>query len=254
MGTAREVKVMKRFARRGLPVIVLLGLAGVSCTTYDSLEMPKRETEPFKEFFPVTFVSGIHHDKGSYSNLFSPESYAVWVGSDVAELRKAKALEKGGVDPKIEGAVKHITDNYIVLECHCISVFGDMSIAYDVVGLRGIEAYLLTPDGRKVDPIQVVVGSSASETPQEALRRFERTNLVIFQKRDLWTGTPTVKRSANAARLVLDGFDSSFYFEWPSVYAPPQPWIPKQDEYLKAIKTGFVETYERLGGTLHRFD
>jgi hypothetical protein len=52
-----------------------------------------------------------------------------------AAWRRAKAEKDGEkIDPKIDAAMKRLTDNYLILECHMVSVFPDMSIAYDVVG------------------------------------------------------------------------------------------------------------------------
>jgi hypothetical protein len=56
------------------------------------------------------------------------------------------------------------------------------------------------------------------------------------------------------ARLMLDGFGATFRFEWATALVPREPWIPKQEEYIKAIKDGFKETYGRLVQALHTFD
>jgi hypothetical protein len=177
------------------------------------------------------------------------------MGAEVAALRRAKAeKDREKIDPKIDAAVKRLTENYLILECHMASVFPDMSIAYDVVGLRGIGIHLLTPDGRKITPIQVVVAGTAQEERQEALRKFTRINLVLFQKRDLWVGKPVVALRAPSVRLVLEGYGSLFRFEWPNALPPSKPWIPNQEEYLKALKVGFQESYARLAEFLHTFD
>jgi hypothetical protein len=239
--------------------IALAGVLAVSCQTRGEPDAKdKTKVEPAvdtSEFVPVSFLTPIRLEKGRYSDLFSPESYGVWVGADVAALRRAKAVEQGeAIDPKLDAAVARITENYLIFECHVASVFSDMSIAYDVVGLRGVSAYLLTPGGGKVTPIQVVVGASAREERQGALRKYARTNLIVFQKRDLCETAPTIADAAPSVRLVLEGYDSTFCFEWCSSRSAPQPWIPNQEEYVKALKTGFKETYQGILKFSHVLD
>jgi hypothetical protein len=233
-----------RIAMTALFLASCLGLvscqtgAGVEETALASLE---------EEFLPATYVSNLRLDKGNYPDLFCPETYAVWLGSDVTALRRARADKQGQkVDPKSANAVTQFTANFLVFECHLASAFGDMSIAYDAVGLRGLSVYLATPDGRKITPTQVVVGTPVRETPQGALRKFERTDLLVFQKKDLWMKKPAVSPEAPSARVVFEGYGSTYSFEWPTSTLPAQPWIPNQDEYLKAVKVGFQETYEKL--------
>jgi len=235
-------------------------MTSIACACYLSCQTSKKEESKVKpvfvnEFFPATFISGIQLEKGPYPQLFSPDSYAVWLGSDVTRLRRAKSLEQGEkIDPKLDAAAARVQENYLVFECCLVSMFPDMSIAYDVVGLRGITACLTAPDGRKIPPMQIVIGSSASDEPQGALRKFARTNLIIFQKKDLWSDKAAIDIEAPSTRLVLDGFGTTFRFEWATALAPHEPWIPNQQEYIKALKTGFKETYTRLGQLLHTFD
>ena len=231
--------------------LAALSLCCISCQTREKPEA-KAQEPLISEFLPATFVTGIRHEKGSYPNLFAPESYAVWLGADVAELRRAKAAEQGEtIDPKFETAVARISENYLVIECHLASAFADMSIAYDAVGLRGMSTNLLTRDGRKIAPIQVILGSNAREEHQEALRKFSRTCFVVFQKQDLWQKGPTIARESPSVRLAIEGYGSVFTFEWASCLPPKQPWIPNQDEYVRAIKTGFKESYEGLVAFFH---
>ena len=235
-------------------VALLSSVCLVSCQT-SKKEEAKGEPVFVTEFFPATFVAPVQLDSGSYANLFAPDSYAVWLGSDVARLRREKSVAAGQkIDPKLDEAVARINDNYLVFECHLASVFPDMSIAYDAVGLRGVNVYLVSPGGKKISPMQMVLGSSATDEPREALRRFARTNLIIFQKKDLWTDKASIDMLAPSARLMLEGFGATFRFEWATALVPREPWIPKQEEYIKAIKDGFKETYGRLVQALHTFD
>jgi len=235
-------------------VALLASACFVSCQTTKK-EASKGEPVFVTEFFPMTFVSPIQLESGSYPDLFAADSYAVWLGSDVARLRRAKSVEQGEkIDPKLDEAVARINENYLVFECHLASMLSDMSIAYDVVGLRGMTVYLVSPGGKKTFPIQTVVGSSATDEPAGALRKFARTNLIIFQKKDLWTDKAAIDMAAPSARLILEGYGAAFRFEWATATVPREPWIPNQEEYLKALKTGFKETYVRLGAFLHTFD
>ncbi len=243
--------------RRAAVFALIVFACGVCMSACKSTKNDGLKPEPVfvTEFFPSTFVSGIQAEQGPYPNLFAPDSYAVWLGSDVARLRKEQSLKKGErVDPKLDSALERIGENYLVFECYLASVLPDMSIAYDVVGLKGIKIYLVAPDGRKVSPMQVSIGSSAGEEMQGALRRFSRTNIVVFQKKDLWSDKASINMEAPSARLVLEGFGTVFRFEWATALAPREPWIPNQDEYIKAIKTGFKDTCKRLGEIFHTLD
>jgi hypothetical protein len=235
-------------------VALLAGACFLSCRTSKNDEA-KGEPILVTEFFPATYLAPVQLESGSYANLFAPDSYAVWLGSDVARLRREKSVASGQkIDPKLDEAVARINDNYLVFECHLASVFPDMSIGYDAVGLRGVNVYLVSPGGKKISPMQVIVGSSATEEPRQALRRFARTNLIIFQKKDLWTDKASINMLAPSARLMLEGFGSTFRFEWATALLPSEPWIPKSEEYIKAVKAGFRETYQRLVESLHTFD
>ena len=207
------------------------------------------------EFTPVSFVSPIHVDTGAYGNLYASDSYAVWANPEVAALKKAKAAEAGEtIDPKLETLSQAFTDNFLVFECHLSSVFPDMSIGYDAVGLRGADVYLATADGRTVRPIQMMMAGPLRETPQEALRRFERVNLVVFPRKDLASGLPTIDSAAPAARLVIEAMQTKYYFEWASALASAPPAPPTIEDRVRAVKLGFNECYRKLAEGVHVFD
>ena len=212
-------------------------------------------TPLLSEFMPADYVTGIRLEKGRYPDLFAPDSYAIWLGPDVASMRRAATIKRGEViDPKLEAASKHITEDFLVFECHVASAFSDMSIGYDLVGLRGVNVYLATPDGQRIAPVQTVIASSASEIPQEALKKFSRTNLIVFPKRDLWKKKGAVADNAVSVRLVLEAHGSTFCFEWPAAIEPATPWLPSKEEISKVLKTGFKETYGQLADLMHVFD
>lgn len=237
--------------------VCLAAICLVSCQT---ARTPPADVElvpppPPPEFTPTSFLSGLCFERGAYPELFSAESRALWVGSDISALRRSKAVENGeAVDPKLDAAAARIAEDYLIIEADIVSVFGDMSIAYDVVGFRGITAYLLTAEGGRVPPIQTVLGTSATEEQREALKLFRRTNLIVFPKRDLWRGTPTLGPDTPAVRLVLEGYDSVFYFPWTGSGPIPRPHALTMDEQRRALKTGFKQFYAKVLALAHTFD
>jgi len=254
-------------------VILIIGVLAVSvgCTTTEKAPSPA-QVEAMRIFEPASYLSQIQVETGRYPDLFAPQSQAVWVGPEVTEIKKQMAEagadgERGGStlggegEPHYTEIAGSVTMNCIVIECRVESVFADSSIAYDVVGFRGIDVYLLTPSGEKLMPIQTVVDSHASEEPADALKRFGRTNLVVFPKRDLWLGEPVLGPDVPSVRLVLEGYDSVFYFEWP---AGPQQMAASQQQ-LEAIRSaaqqaaeksrlGFRTMFRRLQDVAHVFD
>lgn len=243
---------MKQKARVRFVYCAYAVAVALACASCQTMGPPPPDAEiappaPPPEFIPMSFLSKLSFAEGKYPDLFSPESSALWVGSDITALRRAEAIEQGGeIDPRLDASLSRIAENYLIIECEAASVFADMSIAYDVVGFRGISVYLLTPDGGKVTPTQMVVGSSATEEQREALKLFRRSNLVIFPKRDQWQGGATIDSDAPAVRLVLEGYDSVFYFEWPGVASQLEPRRSAAQEKARALKTGFKDFYEKV--------
>lgn len=206
-------------------------------------------------FTPVSFMSPIHVDSGSYGNLYSSDSYAIWANPEVTALKKAQALEAGEtVDPKLETLGQAFNDNFLVFECHLVSAFADMSMGYDAVGLRGADVYLLRADGQVMRPVQTVMAGPVHETPQGAIKKFERVNLVVFPRKDVATGVPTVDSTEPAARLVIEAVQTKFYFEWASTLAPSHPAAPSIQDRMRAVKVGFNEFYRKLLAGAHIFD
>ena len=219
---------------------------------------PLDSTETFR---PATPDSAIHLKEGRYPNLFSPDSYAVWVNEDVIALKRAQAVEAGEeVDDQMDVTLALVDANYIVFECHVESAFPDSSIAYDMVGLRNVDVYLETPDGSRVRPIQRILGGTATDEPVDALTKFGRTNILVFAKRDILIRQPAIMPNAEGVRLVFAGFNSAFYFEWTAapVILPegekPDSWRSKPSEIYQAGKVRFSELYQRLRVLAHMFD
>lgn len=244
-----------RLARYG--VGICLALSVLSCKTPPP---PKLEEWPEtkREFRPLTFVSTINLEKGRYPDLFSKDSYAVWVDPEVAALKRSEAVAAGEeIDPNLEAEAAQITRKFLVIECHLDSVFSDMSIAYDAVGFRNLDLFLLTPDGRSIRPVQTVIDTNLVEEQSGALKRFQRTNIVIFPRQDLWVGKPTVDPSYPSVRLALQGHESTFYFEWTQAPRPegePKFQWPNKEQALFAARLGYTQLFTRIRMLSHYLD
>jgi len=209
-----------------------LSLAALAVTALAGCQSTPKQEENFApvtagDFAPVAAISAVHHESGRYPNLYAPNSYAIWVTDSVA-LAKLQAEQRSGaaISESLQADAQMIAQNYYVVEVNLDSVFPDGSIAYDVVGLRSIDVYLTLPDGTRLWPVQRVLGTTARESMDGALRRFGRTNIVVFPKSDVLSGLPTIPGNATGLRLTLDGFSSVFSFEWaaaPSLASAPAP-------------------------------
>lgn len=242
-------------------VCLLLCVVGAACqTTGPTPPEPEEPTlPPPRGYQPMTYVSPIHWEEGEYSDLFSADSSAVWVDSDVAEMKYEKEVQEGEAPSQyLLAQARTITRNFFVFECHIESVFRDTSIAYDVVGFRGIDVHLETPDGKRVRPIQTIIGTPVEEEQRGALKLFRRTNVIVFPREDLWTGGDTVGIGIGSVRLVLTGHRSVFYFEWPELPQGPAEdgwsWKPSENERFQALKVSFSDLYGRLRRLAHTFD
>ena len=208
-------------------------------------------------FRPESSLSLMHLDEGRYPNLFSPGSYALWVDEGVAQAKLQKDLKDGiAVNAGLTEDAEFIHANYVVFECRLESLFPDASIAYDVIGLRNLDVYLVTPDAARVRPIQTILGTHADEKSQGALKEFGRTNLIVFPREDVLAGMPTIPDDASGVRLVVDGFNSAFYFEWakaPLVDAEGQPIVIPEPEPSLAGRLGFSAFYSKLRILAHMF-
>lgn len=246
--------VLRPTTSAAVALMLIFAFCLLSCQTKPpSDEEPHVAIAPLSEFEPGDFVSPIHHQEGQYQGLFSPSSTAIWVGPDISALKKQKDEKAGkSIDPKLEEEAETISASFIVIECALESAFSDMSIAHDVVGLRGIDVYMLMPDGKKIYSIQKVMKSPLEEEQQGALKLFRRTNLIIFPKRDFLLGNPTVGAGATSAKLVLEGYSTKNYFEW--VGAAGATWQPEEKTAARAIKVGFSEFYGMLRPLVHAFD
>jgi len=181
-------------------------------------------------FTPVAAKASIQWVAGRYPNLFSPSSYAVWpVATGEGEAAPAAAM-------------------YLDIACHIASEFADTSIAYDVVGLRGVDVYLITPDGAQVRPIQIQRGTELIEEARGALRYFARTNRLLFPLRALELRVPP--GGPPSARLVLEAHGAVYQFEWPANLAGMPPAPPPKRPTADAAREAWGTARE----VMHTFD
>jgi hypothetical protein len=240
-------------------LILLIVLAVASCRT----ATPPEPTDPprgQREFRPAAWIAAAQFDTGQYPNLLGPDTYALWVGPQVTALKLSKAEERGeSVDETLSADVRTITANFIVIECYVESIFPDMAIAYDLVGFRQADIYIEGPDGEKVRPLQTIVGTELEEEPRDALKRFARTNVVVFPRRDLWKDRPLIGQGLSEVRLVIDAYGSKYHFAWPEapVYEMKyelQEWVPTEQEVRQAARLGYRELYTSIRRLAHVFD
>ncbi len=214
------------FLFAGLAVITLS-----ACKTTPKPD-PTAATAPMiaQDFVPIAALSPLHLDSGRYPNLFAPGSYAVWV-SDAVATTKLNIEKKSGtpISETLAADAELVAKNYYVVELDLDSAFPDSSIAYDVVGLRSVDVYLTLPDGTRVWPVQRVLGATARDQQEGALKRYGRTNIVVFPKTDVLSGTPTLPLGVTGLRLTLDGFNSIFHFEWAAAPSLSNQPVPPQE-------------------------
>ena len=158
-------------------------------------------------------------------------------------------------EPGIDKDAKKVADAYIVIECQLETQFADMSVAYDAIRLRGIDVYLETPGGLKVRPVQMRPFGTIKEEPVQALKRFSRTTVMIFPRQDLGAGLPVIGADAPSVKLVLDGHDSKYFFEWPGVPAGQTcPRVPTPEEMKFIGQLGYYELFTEVRRLAHIFD
>ena len=237
----------------GTGLVVLLLTAG--CRTGREVDMTKPLQEgKMVDFVPVNNLAQLKLDTGAYANLYTADSQAFWVNPP--SMAGEPVLQQGdGANATSTAQRLGQNPNLYVFECHLASLFPDMSIAYDVVGLRGIYVYLLLPDGQRVPPAQTVVGGELEEEAQDALRRFGRHNVLIFPRVPVRVSMPGQGDPAGTVRLVFEGFESTYYFEW-YPYLPPAAGQPvmMREKTVKGTKSLYQGTKEKVKAVSHTLD
>jgi hypothetical protein len=268
----------------------LLSMAAVGCQSTPNEGGSERMMPAARiPFQPYTRQVPIRTGEGNYPNLFSGSSYAVWgdvaMASSTASVSEAPVSEKGGGEPveeqivmaskesgeavsdadKPEGsdaadtmklAAPSTHGRPTVIHCYLESQFPDMSIAYDAVGLRGIQFHLKLPDGSELLPIQKNLDPNLVEEPVGALRRYGRKVALYFPSRPLIVDNPAVKPDSRGIRLVLAGHGSEFYFEWPAMpdtnATAKKPGLEK--DALKLTRAAYKDVKGRLKRLSHELD
>jgi hypothetical protein len=244
-------------SRFGL-VLLLLAVGGVigGCNTtrdQDPEANPKTTTIPFQ---PMSYMARLRAAEGPYPNLYSGDSYALWVGPEMTAQRRESSEATGEIAaPEADAIAPIIEERYIVFECHLISLFGDMSIGYDAVGLRNVEVYFEDNNGRRIEPVQVGTTGKLDESMQGAIRVFRRSCLIVFPREALTVTVPVPPGQLPTARLVLATLDTKFYFDWQPILNPEEIGTPLRDRaWVQASKMGYNQFYTGLKGFLHNFD
>ncbi len=243
-------------------LMTLLCLVAASCQT---LPHAGRVDEPIDEaagaaippppaqFTPAFLATGIQMLEGGYPDLFTGASRAVWVDREMTQLlRQDYAAGGTPVDPSLDQTAEVVGQHFIVIECHVESMIADASIGYDAVRFRGIDCYLLTPDGMPVPPAQMIIGTPVVEEQVGTLRKYARTNILVFPREDVMLGRPSIALDAPAVRLVLQGHGCVFAFEWPGLgtSAPPSPYA----QGAAVMRENFGEFFGKLRDVLRIFD
>lgn len=231
---------------------ILAVFVAAGCRT--TPETPEKRPVSLDTFEPASYLSTIHRENGKYPDLFDPASFALWVTPQVASIKEQSETEGGAApDDQLRADALAVTDQYVVIECHLESVFSDMSIAYDVVRLRGVEVFMRTPGGGEIPPLQTVVAGPVDEASEGALKRFSRTTVLIFPKYDILAGEVAVPATLDAVQVVFKAHESEFYFEWRATPTPGADSSPVADT-ARAVELGFTDLFRRVRGIAHVFD
>lgn len=241
-----------------LVVLACLALVLGGCQTTPPTEpvaaeplTPRIAQAPFT-FAPQKFYAPVQVGQVRYRMLYAPESHAIWITDEVDAMKRNSDLSQGMEIGDDLALTEQIADaRFIVIECRLESAFADSSVAYDVVGLRNIEAYLETPSGERVYPVQRVMAPHVDESAEGALLRFGRTTVLVFPKTDLLSRTASPVSGAPSVRLVLDGFHSTFYFEWRNAETALVEVSDADSRFsataaLDAVRTGYTSIYSLL--------
>lgn len=233
-GCTPYLRGMIRYGGAGLTLVVLvagtflggcagMGGSGKTKTLVAGARIP---------FAPQTRHVSINLAKGAYPELYSNASYADWSSSQEGE-----------------GA------GMAEIVCCLESVFSDSSIAYDVVGLRGMQVYLYTDDGRRIAPARTLIGQMLEEEPRGALKAFRRTNRLLFPLEGLTVAAAPPDAPPASLRLVFEGYDSVFYFEWAGQNLLPVRPVPfYKSKAAHEVKKEVRKVRQRSSEFGHTFD
>lgn len=196
--------------------------------------------EAARHVAPATFASGAHDD------LYAPETFAVWADARLAEEKREADLAAGQpIDPTLDADAAAILRDFIVIELHLVSGFGDTASAVENVDLRGMQAFLEWPDGRRMQPVQRVFATSLGEEEVDGGQRYRRTILLLFPVRDLWLSQPLLDPDAESATLALEGRESRYTFTWPRSGAAESEAVTDADDDRRT-RVGYTELFRAV--------
>ncbi len=196
---------------------------------------------PARHVAPAMFASGAHDD------LYAPETFAVWADARLAEEKREADLAAGQpIDPTLDADAAAILRDFIVIELHLVSGFGDTASAVENVDLRGMQAFLEWPDGRRMAPIQRVFATSLGEEEVDGGPRYRRTIFLVFPVRDLWLGQPLVDPDADSATLALEGRESRYTFTWPRAGAAESEAAVTDADDDRRTRVGYTELFRAV--------
>jgi len=198
-------------------------------------------------FAPAELIARPTLGPGSrYSDLLSPESYAIWLTDEVAQIKLELETGDGTTPAKMEelaNIAKQLNEKFLMFECHVVSAFPDASIAYDVTSFRHADVFLVDEGGSKYAPLQVIIGS-LERGSHGALKKFRRVNLVVFAKHDLFTGEPVVDSRTPAFSLVISGYKTDYLFSWSNAGDSPREAV--SEEELQALRARSLQSIEPM--------
>lgn len=243
-------------------LMIWVSFAGCKTTDTEGVDVPPAAKVVF---VPRIRRAVIQSAEGRYPNLFTTASYAVWgsepmdaapVAVPVSEGDPADATMTDTLDSvPVPTEVVAARAGGITIECHLESEFPDRSIAYDAVGLRGMTIYLELPGGVQVQPAQKTLDANLVEVPVGALRRYGRKLTLYFSDSQFMVENPAVNPKAPGVRLVVNGVESKFYFEWPATPDFLNVTEPRLDQKAAAVaRKNFRTTREAISRTSHTLD
>jgi len=214
-----------------------------ACQTSPRQEAAMAEVGPVIQFVPAQHKAPATFAEGRYPNLFTSDSYALWVSREVAAAKWEEAMAEGQeIDARFQNDAVTITDDFIIVEANLESAFGDTSIAYDAVGLRNMNVFLQLPNGDQVAPIQQLFVGELREELVGALKKFSRTIVLVFPKRDLWMQRPVFEQDTQEVKLVVSSVHGVYHFMWPAARIEEIPPLTGE-ERVAAVKVGFEEFF-----------
>ncbi len=234
-----------------LPVLLVAALLMPACQTRQKRGSVEEGYAPGQlvPFVPRAVRVPIQLAEGRYPDLFSADSYAEWV------RERPSGDDSAGAASELDRNAALLSGSMLVLKCFLGSGFADSSIAYDVVGMRGVNVFLVAPDGSRQMPAQRVIGGELKEARRGAIKAFGRTSLLAFPIKQIDAILPYPGEMAEPARLVVEGYDTLFYFEWtPSLPALTKAGPLSERESVKQAKESWRKATAKTKDVLHTFD